>query len=436
MSGKTKTAFFLLAALLILVIGGLALVKGFHTELAVTHPLKGPVVDAVYATAVVEPRRWSEVAPVRSGRIVEVMFNEGVRIDAGMALARMDDGDLRAQAAEAASSVEFRRSERERADRLLADKTISQQRHDEIRSGLEQALARQKMLEEQIRQMTVFAPINGMILWRDVEPGEVKQSGQTIFWIGEPKPLRLEAEIDEQDIPRIRKGQKVLITADAYQNQVMHGTIDSVTPKGDPVNKSYRVFVALPDDTPLMIGMTVETNTVVDYKAEAILVPVSALKDGVVWVAHAPPGQSRLYKARKVTVVPGAAEGEAVEIREGLSVEDLVIVDPPSWLKEDQEVSVRPVSVLSERKGGIASAVEGLAAMDLAPSTGAAMPGGAQQQVKSPCSSAVPQTIAPGDDKYTRMRKEWQSRGTCFTDAPSSNSQAEPAPTVVFPSGP
>lgn len=416
MSGKKSAG--LIAPLLITVGAGLFLLWrtgiGQHGALIVVSPVYGPAVDAVYATAVVEPRRWSEVAPLRTGRIVEVLYNEGVRVPTGVPLARMDDGDLRAQLAEANSDVEFRNGERDRAEKLLAEKNISQQRYDEIRTALEQAMARQKMLDEQIRQMTVFAPINGMILWRDVEPGEVKQSGQTIFWIGEPKPLRLEAEVDEQDIPRIRRGQKVLITADAFSGQVLQGTVDSITPKGDPVNKSYRVFMSLPENTPLMIGMTVETNTVIRFKPDAVLVPSSALRDKTIWSAHK--RQDGAYEARKITAVPGVTGEKTTEVLEGVSIDDLVISDPPSGLSDGKLVRIEKMDWPPAEKGGLDAMVEQMqhAGVDLTPSVpppplpGAGTTGGCNQ------SYSTPQSNGAEDDKYTKLRKEWQSRGTCF----------------------
>ncbi len=59
----------------------------------------------------------------------------------------------------------------------------------------------------------------------------------------------------------------------------------SVTPMGDPVSKSYRVRFALPDDTPLMIGMSVEVNVIVREEERVLLVPAGAVDpSGSVWV--------------------------------------------------------------------------------------------------------------------------------------------------------
>lgn len=422
-SGLKIAGVLLIAAL---VVGGAFLLwRGGvgAVPLAILKPVKGAAIDAVYATAVVEPRLWSKIAPLRTGRIVEVLFDEGVRIPSDAPLARMDDGDLRAQLAAAQSDIDFRRAEFERAEKLAATDATSRRKLDEARTALEQAQANGRMLEEQVRQMTIFSPINGVILWRGVEPGEVKQSGQTIFWIGEPKPLRLEAEVDEQDIPRIRRGQKVLITADAFPGQVLSGEVESVTPKGDPVSKSYRVFVSLPDETPLMIGMTVETNTIVAYKPDALLVPASAVRDGAVWVASSHGDGNAAV--RKASVAIGVRGEKVIEVVEGIGSDDFVIASPPESLAEGDLVSVETIDwpAAEGRIDSMASYVEG--ALSATPFSSAGAP-------KCGQIGAAPQ-IESDDDKYTRLRKEWQSRGTCFPDTAPPPKVQEPAAGEIAP---
>ena len=66
-----------------------------------------------------------------------------------------------------------------------------------------------------------------------------------------PKPLHVVAEVNEEDIPRVALGQKVLLRTDAFPGQRLEGKVSEITPMGDPVAKTYRIRVALPDDTPL-----------------------------------------------------------------------------------------------------------------------------------------------------------------------------------------
>jgi multidrug efflux pump subunit AcrA (membrane-fusion protein) len=126
----------------------------------------------------------------------------------------------------------------------------------------------------------------------------------------------------------------VLIKADAFPGQVLTGTVAEITPKGDPINKSYRVRVALPDDTVLRVGMTTETNIVVREQVDALLVPASAVSGGRVWLAVE-------GRAHKRAVKTGAIGENKAEILDGLKSDELVIVNPPPELKEGDAVNVK-----------------------------------------------------------------------------------------------
>jgi RND family efflux transporter MFP subunit len=294
----------------------------------------------VYATAVVEPETWAAIAPVQTGRIIEINFKERDKIAAGDVLARLDDADLQAQLEEAKALASLQETEFERAKKLVKNGTISQKLYDEREAALTQTQARIRMYEHQIRQLSLIAPVDGPVLWRDVELGEVKQAGEPLFWVGQPRPLRLEAEVDEEDIPKIKSGQRVLITADAFPGDVLDGTVDWISPKGDPINKSYRVYVSLPDETRLMIGMTVESNIIAQEKTEALLVPAEAVIEGpAVWEAVKEEG---VVKAHITPVKTGIVGKEQVEILEGLEESDLIILPPFYGLSDDvEDVEIR-----------------------------------------------------------------------------------------------
>src|SRR5581483_720990 len=117
---------------------------------------------------------------------------------------------------------------------------------------------------------------------------------------------RIAAEIDEEDVSQVRPGQKVLIRADAFAGRTFEGTVTSVTPKGDPVARSYRVRVALPSGTPLQVGMTAETNILVSAHPNALLLPAAAVENGQVM---------RIVdgRAAATAVRIGARDGERVE---------------------------------------------------------------------------------------------------------------------------
>lgn len=295
----------------------------------------GKAVEAVYATATVEPVNWAAVSPLRTARIVSVAVEEGDTVKAGDVMARMDDADLRARLDEARARLSRASTEMDRAETLFSAAHIAREAYDARKSELLQARANVTAIEEQIRQMALVSPLGGTVLWRDGEPGEVKEAGKAVFWVGQPRPLRLDAEVDEEDAPKIVSGQKVLSTADAFPGEVTEGAVGRITPKGDPVSKSYRVYADLPDDTKLMIGMTVESNIVIREKEKTLLVPREALAPGpALWIASG--GAARL-----TPVKTGILGEEFAEILEGAGEGDLVILPPFDRLEDGAPVRAK-----------------------------------------------------------------------------------------------
>ena len=172
------------------------------------------------------------------------------------------------------------------------------------------------------------------MLRRDGEPGEMVDTNQTVFWVGEPRPLRVTADVDEEDVPRVRPGMRALLKADAFPGQVFEGRLAAITPKGDPVQKTYRVRIELPPGTPLLIGMTIEANIVVRETENAVLVPVEAVRDGAVWVV-----EGELARRRAVEV--GVTGPRLAEIRAALAPGEAVVVGPPPGLADSARIRAR-----------------------------------------------------------------------------------------------
>ncbi|MGB5299079.1 MAG: efflux RND transporter periplasmic adaptor subunit, partial [Thiogranum sp.] len=162
---------------------------------------------------------------------------------------------------------------------------------------------------------------------------------QPVFWLSCGTSLRITAEVDEEDIALVQPGQNVLIRADAFPNQTFEGSVQNITPKGDPVSRSYRVRIGFSEETPLMIGMTAETNIIIRETREALLLPSGAVTQGNVWLVV----EDRLAK-RKVTV--GAKGLKETEILSGIKADDVIVLKPEDELEEG--LNIRPRMVRQE----------------------------------------------------------------------------------------
>jgi RND family efflux transporter MFP subunit len=313
--------------------GGWYWYKSSALDVALVAPHRGQAVEAIYATGTVEAEKWAKIAPVAPGRIAEILAFEGETVKEGQPLARLDDREARAKVAELEAKAAYWREEMTRSAQL-ADRGIRPKENEQkAKSEYNQVVAAISAARQRRTDLLVTSPMDGTVLKRDGEIGELAEIKDVLFWVGAPRPLRITADVDEEDIARVRVGQKVLIKADAFMDRVLEARVDRITPKGDPINKTFRVRALLPDDTPLLVGMTTEINIVTREKADTLLIPASAVVKDTVFVV-----QDGVAVARPLTL--GIKGRAMVEVMDGLAPGQPVIAAPPPGLRVGQRVRV------------------------------------------------------------------------------------------------
>ncbi len=323
-----------LAALAVAVVAAVLIyVFAFSAGVSVTavRPARGLAVEAVYATGAVEPVHWAKVAPVVTGRLTAIRARDNQAVKQGDVLARLDDREARAKLAELQARVAFLSRELQRLYILYERKVVSETTYHRTISDHAAAVAAVAGARQRLKDFSLVAPLDGTVLRQDGNIGEVVKAGEVIFWVGRATPLRVTAEVDEEDIVQVKPGQLVWVKADAFPRQPFKARVAEITPKGDPVNKVYRVRIRLGDKSPLKIGMTAEVNIEIRRRKNALLIPIDALNGDTVWVV----AQGR---ARQRKVVVGMRGAEKAEILKGLDDRAWVIVRPPKDLRHGQRV--------------------------------------------------------------------------------------------------
>lgn len=296
---------------------------------------RGTAVEIVYATGGVEPVHWAKVASVIRDRIVEICDCEGKTVAKGDLLAHLDDGEAQAQMKELRARETFLKNEMSRVSDLIARGVATTQAYERASMDLQQVQGLIAVQLERIADYTIRAPMDGVVLRRDGEIGEIAEAGQILFRVGVPAPLQVVAEVNEEDIPRVALGQVVLFRTDAFPDRRLEGRIREITPMGDVAAKTFRIKAALPADTPLKPGMSVEANIITREKPNALLVPADAVLDNAVYVVEGGHAHRRV-----VTVdIRGT---RAVEVLDGVKEGERVASPAPAGLKDGARLRVTP----------------------------------------------------------------------------------------------
>ena len=294
---------------------------------------RGTAVEIVYATGGVEPVTWAKVASLVRGRIVYICHCEGQAVEKGFMLAQLDDSEAKAALKELRAREDFLKREMERVSALIGKGAATTQAYERASMDLRQVQGLMSVQNEKISEYTIVSPMNGVVLRRDGETGEIAEVGQVLFRVGVPKPLQVVAEVNEEDIPRVKVGQTTLFRTDAFPHRRLEGKVSEITPMGDYAAKTFRVKIALPEDTPLHPGMSVEANIITREKPNALLIPADALQGDAVFVVQG----NRIHKRAVKIGIRGTRE---VEVLDGLKEGERVASPAPTGLKAGARVHV------------------------------------------------------------------------------------------------
>src|SRR2546429_8403275 len=176
-----------LAVLAIAAVAGAYLIYPdfFHPPTVTTAvAIRAPVSEAIYGTGTVEPERWAKVVPLQRRRLVELCRCEGQVVKAGQVLGRQDDAEERS----ALDQMEINRGQLER-DLTRAEKDrdkndAARTEYEQRWTRLEEAKSRIAAQKGHLASLILRAPLDGMVLRRDSEVGEIAGPTDVLFWVG------------------------------------------------------------------------------------------------------------------------------------------------------------------------------------------------------------------------------------------------------------
>jgi membrane fusion protein, copper/silver efflux system len=177
-----------------------------------------------------------------------------------------------------------------------------------------------------IPHVTIYASASGSAVDRKVTQGQYVNAGDTLFTVADLSQVWIKADVYEDQLPQIRRGQEVAITAEALPNRTLHGRVDFIEPQANPQTRTVPVHVHVANPgMRLLPGMFVNAMFTSRSPTESIVVPRSAVLDTgtrkIVYIAR-PNG---VFEAREVAV--GAPSEDLFPVTSGLSRGDKVVLN-------------------------------------------------------------------------------------------------------------
>lgn len=301
------------------------------TPVAVARTHRGEAVELIYATGFVEPTQPVSVVSRLTAPVIDIYAAEGDRVRKGQPLVRMDDGDLRNTLDETRAQSRGASITEQRTLALYKQGWATRASRDSAVATAQAARAAERAAAAKLGQYVLRAGIDGIVIKRDVEPGDLATPTRVLMELGDPARTRITATVDERDIPRVHAGQRALLSSDAWPGRVVKGHVTMVTPTGNPDERAFRARLAIDDRVDLPMGMTLEVNIISRRIADALLVPTSALTDGHVWTVT----DNRLRKRAVKTGITGTSE---TQILSGLAEGDSILNNPSDELREGMRV--------------------------------------------------------------------------------------------------
>lgn len=273
-----------------------------------------------------------------AGRVTELGFAEGSRVEVGDVLVRLDDSLTRAEIADVEARLALARANYERTTTLARSGNVTDRARDEALASLETSRAALELAKVRLNKLAIQAPFSGTVGLRRVSIGAYVSPGQAIVNLEKIDQLKLDFKVPEIHLARVKVGQEVDITVDALPGKTFKGRIYAINPLLDVNGRALQVRARLDNpDLTLRPGLFARVKVRGESERTAVFVPESAVvpRGGNTFVYKVEQG-----RAVEAQVSLGIRRSGEVEITNGIAAGTTVIVAGQNRLRNGAPVDV------------------------------------------------------------------------------------------------
>jgi RND family efflux transporter MFP subunit len=312
------------------------------TPVRVALATAGPAAPSIRTNGLLTNKDEIRLAFKVGGVFKRLVAAEGASVRKGQKLAEIEQAEVNAQVEQARQACEKAKRDVARGERLYADKVISLEQLQDLRTQAAMAEAALNSAEFNSNYAAIVAPRDGTVLRRLAEERELVSAGTPVLVLGaHDKGFVVRTGLADREIVQVRIGDAAQIRLDALPDAKLSGKITEVASASDSGSGMFRIEVTVdPTDLPLKSGLVVKL-TVVPSSASAgsrIYVPIGAIVEGDGRTA-------RLFvldkdHARRRDVEVAFIEGDSVALVGGVEAGEQVITDGAQYLEDGEQVTI------------------------------------------------------------------------------------------------
>ena len=299
-----------------------------------------PLQNKIFSNGTLISNEEVELRSEISGKVTNIMFNEGKRVRKGEVLVKINDSELQATLKKNKSRELLAHDREYRYKQLLEKNLTSQQEYDLQLSELNSVLADVELTEAQIAKTEIIAPFHGVVGLRSVSVGSYISPLTPIASIQSINPMKVDFSVPQKYFGMVKEGKTIYVKLSAT-GKTYNGRIYAVEPKIDQNTRTVQARALIPNDkSELTPGAYVEIDIVLENLDQSILIPTEAL------VPDFEREKVFIYKNGKAVpqlVSPGIRTEKEIQITSGLGIGDSLIVSGIIQLKPNGTVRINKV---------------------------------------------------------------------------------------------
>lgn len=285
-----------------------------------------------------EPFKQNTISSDASGKIIKLTVEEGDRVSQGQLLAKVDDELLQLQLQNVDVSIEGQKNDDQRYSNLSKENAVAGVQVEKTKLGLKSAEIQKKQIQKQLKSTNLTAPFSGVVTKKMIDLGSVVGPGTPLVEITDVSKLKLTVNVPERDILKFKVGQDVKVKADIYSDKEFSGKVTTISVVADK-SHNFKVQITINNASQeLYAGMYGSVYLKNSKSVKAMAIPRQALvgstKSPKVYVV-------RNGKAKLVSFNAGTADGEYIEVIDGLSANDQIIIKGQVNLEDDSNVTIK-----------------------------------------------------------------------------------------------